>query len=85
MNNKPNNFPGFTAEASLYSRGGHHYAEASVPMAGLEPQTVSPSQAAGAQRMGQGGWWQCWFFDGCMICCSPWWCWWVCRGSAAQS
>jgi hypothetical protein len=85
------NIPGFTAEASLYSRRGVHYvAEGGVPMTELGPQAVFLSQAAGgetaAQRISQGwGGWQCWYWRSCMICCGPWGCWYLCYNNASQS
>jgi hypothetical protein len=87
MNNYASKLPGFTAEASLYTRGGHHYlSEGSVPTAELGLQAVFPSQAAGGRIGGQvGSWWQCWYLGSCIICCSPWWCWWACYGRASQA
>jgi hypothetical protein len=83
------NLPGFTAEASLYGRGGHYYvADGALPMAGLGQQAVFLSQATGGwtgeQKISQ-GWWQCWYWGSCIICCSPWWCWYLCYGTASHS
>ena len=84
------NIPGFTAEASLYSRGGVHYVtEDRVPMTELGPQTVLPSQAGNSsvlERLSGNNWWHCWYLGRCVICCSQYWCWWYCYGygNAAQ-
>jgi hypothetical protein len=82
------NLPGFTAEASLYSRGGHHYvAEGAVPMIELGLQAVFLSQATGGRTGEQrtsGGGWQCWYIWGCFICCTSSWCWYICRVGAAS-
>lgn len=78
------NLPGFTAEASLYSRGGHYYV---VPMTELGPQAVFLSQTMGGGTGGQrvpGGVWQCWYIWGCFICCTQSWCWYICRVEAAS-
>ena len=83
------NLPGFTAEASLYSGGGHYYvADGAFPMAGLGQQAVFPQATSGGigeQRLAGGDWWQCWYVDSCFICCSPWWCWYVCGLGVASS
>jgi hypothetical protein len=80
--------PGFTAEASLYSRGGNHsVAGEAFRTSGLgQPAVVLQALDGSAGLQGSGGW-QCWFKWGCFICCnSQWqWCWYVCRGGAASS
>jgi hypothetical protein len=83
------NTPGYTAEASLYSRGCHCYvAEGDASMAEVVPQALSFSRAAGQGTAEQGissDWWRCWYFGSCMICCNPWWCWWACWNRAVQA
>jgi hypothetical protein len=80
------NLPGFTAEASLYRRGGHCYvANRAFPMAGLGQQAVFPQAMGGwtrEQGLADGGLWRCWYIWGCFICCTPWWCWYVCRAAS---
>lgn len=78
------NTPGFTAEASLYSRSDHYYiGQGGISMAELGPQAVFLNHAAGGgtgnQRMLLGRWgWQCWQWRGCLICCNQYWCWYAC-------
>ncbi len=83
------NMPGYTAEASLNTRGGHQWvAGADVPIAEVAPQAVALRQTVSPGTGGQRffpDWWRCWYFGSCMICCNPWWCWWACWGAAAQA
>jgi hypothetical protein len=77
--------PGFTAEASVYKTLGHYSVSGTrSDLAGSR----GVKQAAGydfvEQRTSWGNWWHCWYVGGCVICCSPYWCWWYCYGSVSQ-
>ena len=79
--------PGFAAEASVYRTNRTYRASTSAGAAG---GAVYPSQAVGEVGRqidpwgGGGNWWHCWNVRGCYICCSPYWCWWICYGAAAE-
>jgi len=80
--------PGFTAEASLHGRGGHHYVtDGANPMGGSGQGAVflqAMDGRAGEHRLVSGGGWQCWYIWGCFICCNPQWCWYICRAGTAS-
>lgn len=81
------NLPGFTAEDSLYSGGGHYVADAAFSTAGSGQQAVflqATGGWTGERRLIGGGGWRCWYIWGCYICCTPTWCWYICRGGAAS-
>ncbi len=78
--------PGFAAEASVYKTRGQYRASG---LARDSAGTVTPSQAIDSVGRqigpwgGGGDWWHCWNVRGCFICCSLYWCWWMCYGAAA--
>jgi hypothetical protein len=76
------NMPGFTAEAAVYKTRGH-YRVSGVPGAGSRG-VLQAADGSLQQRVSLGNWWHCWYFGSCVICCSPYWCWWACYGAAAS-
>jgi hypothetical protein len=80
--------PGFAAEASVY-RTHRNYRAATL--AHDAAGAVYPSQGVGEMARqsgpwgGGGNWWHCWNVGGCYICCSLYWCWWVCYGYGASA
>jgi len=80
--------PGFAAESSVYRTQRSYRASTVARDAAGE---VHPSQIDSVGRLAQqgpwgggGNWWHCWNVRGCYICCSLYWCWWICYGAAAQ-
>lgn len=88
---KTMNIPGFTADASVYKTGGYYLGHGEPNDLNGSPgahQAVFLSQSeldGSSQLLGPwGGWWQCWHYGGCLICCSPYWCWYICRFADAS-
>jgi len=79
------NMPGFTAELS-HSQSDMRYHKA-LEVTENANNVVPQARAASTGGLGDWnrGWWQCWYFGGCIICCSPFWCWYACYGATAQS
>jgi len=88
---KPINMPGFTADASLERTIGYYQSVASRSYTNGKYGVVSQLRAGGGfvgpglagQQLGPWGW-ECFYWRSCIICCSPWWCWYLCFPTEAS-
>jgi hypothetical protein len=81
------NLPGFTGEASVYDGRHREMAAWAHGLGALGQPAIVPQAMAGlsgSQRLAGGGGWQCWYIWGCVICCTPSWCWYICRAGTAS-
>jgi hypothetical protein len=77
--------PGFTADASLYDGRARYRTPAltrhTATGVGLAADLSAARQSDFWGPWDPGGGWRCWYVWGCYVCCSQYFCWYVCRGA----